>query len=152
MNAAPLVQLRAVEDADLPIFLTHQDDPVAAAMAVFPTRDREAFFEHWVEIRADPTVVTRTIVLDGVVVGDIVSWVEDGQREVGYWIGRAFWGRGVATGALRLLLDEIAERPMYARVALDNIGSRRVLEHCGFTFVGEADAHDGVRERIFRLG
>jgi RimJ/RimL family protein N-acetyltransferase len=151
MSAPPDVRLRAVEDADLPTFLDHQDDPVAAAMAAFPTRDREAFFEHWAEIREDPTVVTRTIVLDGVVVGDIVSWLERGQREVGYWVGRGYWGRGIATCALRLLLDEIRERPMFAHVALDNIGSRRVLEHCGFVGVGEADADDGVREWILRL-
>ena len=100
----PEVRLRPVEDADLPIFLAHQDDPVAAAMAAFPTRAPDAFYEHWAEIRADPTGLARTITVDGVVVGDILSWVEDGRREVGYWIGQEHWGRGYATAALRLLL------------------------------------------------
>jgi RimJ/RimL family protein N-acetyltransferase len=152
VSARSDIRLRAVEDADLPIFLAHQDDPVAAAMASFPTRDRDSFFQHWAEIRADPTIVTRTILADGVVVGDIVSWLEGGQREVGYWVGRTSWGRGYATAALRLLLEEIGERPLFAHVALDNTGSRRVLEHCGFTCVGEAEADDGVQEWIFRLG
>ena len=151
MNAPSDIRLRAVEDADLPIFFAHQEDPVAAAMASFPTRDREAFFHHWAEIRADPTNITRTILADRVVVGDIVSWLERGQREVGYWVGRTSWGRGYATAALLLLLEEIGERPIFAHVALDNTGSRRVLEHCGFTRVGEALADDGVREWIFRL-
>ena len=145
------VRLRPVEDADLAIFLAHQDDPVAAAMAAFPTRAPDAFYEHWTEIRADPTVLARTITVDRVVVGDIVSWVEDGRHEVGYWIGREHWGHGYATAALRLLLDEVPDRPLFARAAEHNVGSRRVLDHCGFIRVGETDA-DGFREAIYRLG
>ena len=147
----PQVRLRPVEDADLPIFLAHQDDPIAAAMASFPTRAPDAFYEHWAKIRADPTNVTRTIVADDEVVGDIVSWLDDGRRQVGYWIGRGHWGRGFATAGLRLLLEEIDERPVTAHVALDNIGSQRVVEKCGFVRVGEAVADDGVHEAIFRL-
>ena len=149
---APRVSLRPVEDADLPIFLGHQDDPVAAAMASFPTREPDAFYAHWATIRADPTTITRTILAEGGVVGDIVSWIWDGHREVGYWIGRESWGRGYATAALRLLLEEIQDRPIVAHVALDNIGSQRVVEHCGFVRVGEAFADDGVHEAIYRLG
>jgi RimJ/RimL family protein N-acetyltransferase len=145
------IRLRAVEDADLPIFLAHQDDPVAAAMAAFATRTPDAFYRHWAEIRADPTVVARTITADGVVVGDIVNWLEDGHREVGYWIGRDHWGRGFATAALRSLLEEVLERPIEARVADHNTGSRRVLEHCGFVQVGDTEA-DGFHEGIYRLG
>ena len=145
------VRIRPVEDADLPIFLAHQDDPIAAAMAVFPTRAPDVFYAHWAKIRAVPENVTRTIVVDGEVVGDIVSWPGEGGREVGYWIGRSHWGKGYATAALRLLLEEIAERPMTAHVALCNIGSQRVVEKCGFVRVGEEVADDGVHELIFRL-
>ena len=81
-----------------------------------------------------------------------MSWIAGDHREVGYWIGREWWGRGVATGALRLLLDEVTDRPILAHVVLDNIGSQRVLEHCGFARVGEAAADDGVHEAIYRLG
>ena len=150
MTAPPDVRIRAVEDADLPVFLAHQDDPVAAAMAAFPTRAPDAFYAHWAEIRAHLTNLTRTITADGVVVGDIVSWVEDGRREVGYWIGQEHWGRGYATAALRLLLDEVPDRPMFARAAEHNTRSRRVLERCGFVRVGETDA-DGFHEGIYRL-
>ena len=52
---APRVRIRPVEDDDLPIFLAHQDDPVAAAMAAFPTRAPDVFYAHWAKIRADPT-------------------------------------------------------------------------------------------------
>ena len=114
----PRVRIRPVEDDDLPIFLAHQDDPIAAAMAAFPTRAPDVFFEHWAKIRADPTNYTRTIVADDEVVGDIVSWLDDGGREVGYWIGREHWGKGFATAALRLLLEEIEDRPITAHVAV----------------------------------
>jgi RimJ/RimL family protein N-acetyltransferase len=147
----PQVRIRPVEDHDLAIFLAHQDDPVAAAMAAFPTRAPDVFFKHWAKIRADPANVTRTIVADGEVVGDILSWPDDGGRQVGYWIGRDHWGKGFATAALRLLLEEIRDRPMIAHVALHNIGSQRVLEHCGFVRVGEHVADDGIDEMIFRL-
>jgi RimJ/RimL family protein N-acetyltransferase len=147
----PEVSLRPVADADLPIFLAHQDDPVAAAMAAFPTRAPDALYDHWATIRADRGCITRTIVADGVVAGDIVSWMAGDQREVGYWIGREWWGRGVATTALRLLLAEVTDRPIIAHVALDNVGSQRVVEHCGFARIGEAVADDGVHEAIYRL-
>ena len=147
----PQVRLRPVEDADLPIFLAHQDDPVAAAMAAFPTRAPDAFYEHWATIRADPTNITRTIVADDEVVGDIVSWLDDGRRQVGYWIGRDHWGKGFATAALRLLLEEIKDRPVTAHIVPANIGSQRVAEKCGFVRVGEEVADDGVHELIFRL-
>ena len=145
------VRIRSVEDADLPIFLAHQDDPVAAAMAAFPTRAPDVFYEHWATIRANPTNYTRTIVADDEVVGDIVSWLDHGSRQVGYWVGRDHWGKGYATAALRLMLDEITDRPITAHIVPANIGSQRVVEKCGFLRVGEEVADDGVHELIFRL-
>ena len=147
----PQVRLRPVEDADLPIFLAHQDDPVAAAMAAFPTRAPDAFYEHWATIRSEPTNITRTVVADDEVVGDIVSWLDDGRRQVGYWIARDHWGKGFATAALRLLLEEITDRPVTAHIVPASIGSQRVAEKCGFVRVGEEVADDGVHEAIFRL-
>ena len=145
------IRIRPVEDADLPIFLAHQDDPVAAAMAAFPTRAPDVFYEHWATIRADPTNYTRTIVADDEVVGDIVSWLDHGSRQVGYWVGRDHWGKGYATAALRLMLDEITDRPITAHIVPANIGSQRVVEKCGFLRVGEEVADDGVHELVFRL-
>lgn len=152
MSEQPDVRLRPVDDADVSIFHEHQADPVAAEMAAFPTRDMATFVARWTTIRADSSIFSRAIVADGTVVGHIVCWVEGGSREVGYWIGRAHWGRGYATRALALLLEEVHDRPLIAHVALDNIGSRRVLEHCGFAVVGEPEVGaDGVSEFILRL-
>lgn len=131
------VQLRAVLEEDLPIFFEHQRDPVAATMAALPSRDRETFMAHWGKIMADETVVLRTILFNGQVVGNVVSFIRDRKREVGYWIGREHWGKGIATKALALFLQEVKMRPLYGVIARHNAGSRRVLEKCGFRFAGE---------------
>ena len=130
------VELRAVTEADLPLFYEHQLDPEAGRMAAFTARDHEAFTAHWHKIMHDDQAAPRTIEVEGEVAGNIVSWEQDGAREVGYWIDKAFWGRGVATRALALFLDEFPERPLRAHVAEHNVGSIRVLERCGFTISG----------------
>ena len=53
-----------------------------------------------------------------------------------YWIGREFWGKGIATKALAVFLSAVKARPLYARAAKDNIASLRVLEKCGFAITG----------------
>jgi RimJ/RimL family protein N-acetyltransferase len=136
---AEAVTLREVEPADLPIFFEHQCDPVALAMAGMPGRDRQAFDEHWARILADDTGRIRTIVADGEVVGNVLSFERGDRREVGYWIGRHHWGRGVATAALVAFLGEEPVRPLHAGVAPQNGGSLRVLEKCGFAVCGEED-------------
>ncbi len=128
------VVLRTVHDSDLPVFFRQMNDPEAVWMAAFGPEDpadRAAFDTRWARIRAS-SAVPRTILADGDVVGSAAVYGEPGEREVTYWVDRAYWGRGVATAALRALLAEVTERPLYARAAADNTGSLRVLEKCGF--------------------
>ncbi|MFG2678116.1 GNAT family N-acetyltransferase [Streptomyces sp. NPDC048392] len=128
------IALREVHDSDLPVFFRQMNDPEALRMAAFTPEDPsdwDAFATHWRKIRASRDVV-RTILGDGDVVGSTAVYGDPGQREVTYWVDRAYWGRGVATAALRALLAEVRDRPLYARAAADNTGSRRVLEKCGF--------------------
>lgn len=121
-------------------------------MAAFPARDRAAHDAHWAKILADEAVIARTIVDGHLVVGNIGSWVTEGEREVGYWIGRRYWGRGHATGAVAEYVAEVAERPLHARVAEHNVASVRVLTKCGFAVVGEErHAGDPVKEIVLRL-
>src|SRR5512139_4140666 len=126
------ILLRDVITNDLPIFFEQQFDPVANQMAAFPARDREAFMAHWTKILADESNILKTILFDGQVAGNIVSWEQSGEQDVGYWLGREYWGKGIATRALSLFLEHITTRPLYAHVAKHNIASRRVLEKCGF--------------------
>jgi len=131
------ILLRDVTESDLPILFEHQLDPEATAMAAFPSRDKEAFYAHSKKIMADETVIFKAIVFDGQLTGSIVSWEMAGEREVGYWIGKEYWGRGIATKALAEYVELVTQRPLYAHVAQHNVGSRRVLEKCGFTVIGE---------------
>jgi RimJ/RimL family protein N-acetyltransferase len=131
------VELRDVVEADLPVLYAHQRDPESTRLAAFPPRDEPAFMAHWARILVDPSLVAKAILVDGQVAGNVVSFDQGGQRLVGYWLGREFWGRGVATQALSAFLDEVPERPLHARVAKHNVGSIRVLEKCGFVVSGE---------------
>lgn len=135
------IALRAVEDADLPLFFAWTNDPEAMRVAGFTPQDnadRAAFDARWARIRAGAGgVVMRTVVAGGTVVGHVGAYGADDDRQVTYWIGRAHWGRGLATAALRTFLDATPARPLHARAAADNLGSRRVLEKCGFVVTGE---------------
>jgi RimJ/RimL family protein N-acetyltransferase len=150
------IRLRHVTEDDLPIFFEHQWDPDANQMAAFLPRDEAAFMAHWKKILADPTAPVRTILFGGHVAGNVVSWVRDGKQLVGYWIGKAYWGKGVATQALSQFLGVVEARPLFAHVAKRNLASIRVLEKCGFTICVEATESldppsDGVEELVFQL-
>jgi RimJ/RimL family protein N-acetyltransferase len=134
----PEVLLRDVEADDLPFFFEHQRDPVSVALVVFRSRERAEFDEHWAKILADDTSLKKTIVADGQIAGHIASFERDGEREVGYWIDRALWGRGIASEALSAFLSLEQRRPLYAGVAPHNLASIRVLQKCGFTLCKSA--------------
>lgn len=134
--------LRDVLETDVPIFFEHQREPEATRMAVFPPRDEETFTAHWRKILANPDAIQKTIVADGEVAGNILCFERDGRREVGYWIGKEYWGRGLATRALAELLEEVPTRPLYATVAKTNVASIRVLEKCGFVVVDSRKEFD----------
>ena len=102
-------------------------------MVVFRSRERDEFDKHWAKILANETALTKTIVADGQVAGHIASFLRDGEREIGYWIDRALWGRGIASEALSAFLRLEQTRPLCAGVAPHNIASMRVLQKCGFT-------------------
>jgi RimJ/RimL family protein N-acetyltransferase len=150
------VTLRDVVPQDLPVLFEHQRDPAAVAMAAFRTREREAFTAHWQRILADPSVAKQTILCGGRIAGNVVAFRQGDRHLVGYWVGREFWGQGVATRALLAFVELVTTRPLHAFVAKHNVGSIRVLEKCGFRLVGEqpqpADGSgDGVVELLFVL-
>lgn len=154
-DAPGLVRLRDVVDADLETLFEHQRDPVAFRMAAFVARNRDAFMEHWRQnILGDDAVVKKAILCDDEVVGNVVCYQRSGEWLIGYWLGRPFWGQGIATRAMGLFVAEVAVRPIHALVAKDNAGSIRVLEKCGFVVTGEdrSPGLDGdVEEFVFTL-
>ena len=141
--------LRNVVNDDLPIFFEYQLDQEANYMAAFTAKDptnQEAFMAHWHRILADKTNIIQTILFNGQVAGSVSSYEEEGKPEVTYWLGKEYWGKGIATWALKeFLATKNQIRPIYARVAKDNLGSRRVLEKCGFKIIGESKGFANVR-------
>ena len=128
-------------------------------MAAFLPRDpsdRDAFLTHWRRILSDPTKITKAILWKGQVAGTVGSFLWDGKPQVTYWIGKEFWGNGIATQALTELLRVVNDRPLYASTANDNVASMRVLEKCGFAMRGSAKAFAKARgtdrRSVFRAG
>ena len=134
------VLLRDVTEADLPTFFEQQRDPDASRMAAFtledPT-DRAAFMAHWARIMGDDAVTIKTILFHGQIVGHMLSYPWLDKPQIGYWMLREYWGKGIATTALAKFLREVKVRPLYARAAKDNVASLRVMEKCGFIVVRE---------------
>lgn len=144
------IRLRAVCREDLGTLFEFQCEPEAVEMAGFPARDHDAFMTHWDRLLSNPELVTMSVTVDDTVAGHIGSWFQDDQRLVGYWIGRGYWGRGVATQMLSLFLQHVTDRPIRAFVVKHNVASSRVLQKCGFRLdedtAGESDEFVFVRE------
>lgn len=148
-----IVQLRAVSGDDLPIFFEQMRDPTANHMAAFTAKDpddRHAFDLHWAKILADPTLTIQTILFGGQVAGHIACHGWFGDPEISYWLGKEFWGQGIATRALAAFMELVETRPLYARAANDNTASLRVLEKCGFTITGEDQGFSTVRGQMVK--
>lgn len=143
--------LRKVIEEDISTFFDQQCDSTANYMAAFTAKEpsnRVAFLARWKRIRADATVIARTIVTTSQVAGHVMSYEEAGRREVTYWLGKEYWGKGIATRALAEFLAEInRSRPIYARAATDNAGSLRVLEKCGFTVISKTTGFANARHK-----
>jgi RimJ/RimL family protein N-acetyltransferase len=154
------VALRPIEDGDLDALFEQMRDPESVWMAAFTAPDpddREAFDARMIKLRTSPDILALAVTRNGQLVGNIGTWVMDGERDLAYWIDRAVWGQGIAGQALALLLELVPDRPIFARAASDNAGSVRVLQRAGFAVVGTEVSYANARgaeieETIFRLG
>ncbi|UTW58362.1 GNAT family N-acetyltransferase [Kordiimonas sp. SCSIO 12603] len=99
----------------------------------------------------DGSIVERGIYNDqGELIGNAGHFPhESGGREIGYFIGRDFWGKGYATEAGKALINLVREQGhagiIYGTVAKDNPASMRVLEKLGFIQVGEGSGTSAAR-------
>ncbi len=139
-HPADEIRLRPVAHSDLPALFEMQTDPESNAMAGTKPRTREVFVSAWERNLVDPGVNARVIEIDGAgepeIVGTISRFQADGHDCVGYWIERAHWGKGIASRALMIFLDEERRRPLHATSARTNAPSRHILEKGGFRCVG----------------
>lgn len=148
------ISLRELEDSDLSVFWQQLTDPELQQMAAVTRKyhyDRGHFDQHWAKVRSDPSVILRTVLADGAVAGHAAVFGPPSEREVTYVIGRAHWGRGIATAALAELIGLEPTRPLHADAAADNTGSLRVLQKCGFAVTGTSRCFARARDEEIDL-
>lgn len=70
------------------------------------------------------------------------------QSEIGYWVAPAFWNTGLASQAVQTLVDANPNDndTMFAAVFQDNTASAKVLTHCGFQYLGDAETFSVARD------
>jgi [ribosomal protein S5]-alanine N-acetyltransferase len=157
-NNNNIILTRTVKD-DLERFFQFQLDPEAIYLAAFTPKDphnRAAYFEKYTKFLGDPTIHMQTIHVNDRIVGSIARFYIEGDAEITYWIDRPYWGQGIGSSALARFLTIELTRPLYGRVAFDNIGSQRVLEKNGFEKIGKDSGFANARqteieEFIYRL-
>lgn len=155
----PAIQLRTTLHSDLEHFFLFQIDKEACYLAAFMGKDhadRDAYMKKWDRLLNDEIINIRTILADGVIAGSVSKYVMEGDAEITYWIDKPYWGQGVASTALMQFLTIENTRPIFGRVAFDNIGSQRVLEKCGFVKTGTDHGFASARgteieEYIYKL-
>ena len=153
------IKLRPTEIADLELLFQFQTDKEGGYMAAFMPKDptdKSAYIDKFTKLLKDPTVNNQTIILDNIIVGSIAKFIMEGNTEITYWIDRKYWGQGIASKALNKFLVIETIRPIFGRVAFDNVGSQKVLEKCGFvkkgTDKGFANARQTeIEEYIYKL-
>lgn len=139
--------LRSWRADDLDALVRHADSPHVAAQLRdrFPHPYTREAGEGWLAFATSQQPVTNFVIaVDDALVGgiglELGSDVERVSAEVGYWLGEAAWGRGLATAALRGFCDyafaTFALTRLYAVPFAANMASRRVLEKAGFLLVG----------------
>ena len=134
------ILLRPLTEADLPILFQQQLDPEAVVLSAYPSKDKGEFMRHWEGILKNKNVIARAILYKEKVAGHIICWKEGRyEQRIGYWIGKEFWGRGIATSALQEFLTQVKVRQLYAEAANHNTASKRVLEKNGFNLLDEGN-------------
>ncbi|CAN5421566.1 GNAT family N-acetyltransferase [soil metagenome] len=143
------ITLTKTEEDDLNSFFEFQLDQEANYLAAFTAKDafdKTAYIEKYTRHLHDPTIITRTIKLNNVIVGSIAQFVIEQDAEITYWIDSKLWGKGIASSALKEFLKIVQTRPLLGRVAFDNYGSQKVLEKCGFEKIGVAKGFANARQ------
>jgi len=154
------IKLRRTEVSDLDNLFQFQLDMEASYLAAFTPKDptdKSSYLTKYSKLLSDPTVNNQTILANNIVVGSVAKFMMEGNAEITYWLDKSFWGKGVATKALKYFLNLETTRPIFGRVAFDNYGSQKVLENCGFIKIGSDKGFANSRQKeieefIYKLG
>ena len=139
MMAGEPCRLRPYRNGDASAICAVADDFAVARWMVrrFPHPYTLRDAQEWIAIAmADPRGQILAIEVDGAIAGGIAVEPHKGERNgtalFGYWLGRVYWGRGIATEAARMLSDFTLQkgdlRRLEATVFAPNVASARVLD------------------------
>jgi RimJ/RimL family protein N-acetyltransferase len=123
------------------IAMLANDKRVAENTAHIPHPYRLADAQAFVARANSDTQTSFLITFGGPVVGAVGLGAPDGgPPEIGYWLGVPYWGQGIATEAVRAVIDhafgDLDHDMLLAGCRVTNPASRRVLEKCGFQWTG----------------
>jgi ribosomal-protein-alanine N-acetyltransferase len=144
------VVLRKTEPRDFETLFIHQLDEEAAYRAAFVNEnwnDKDAYLAKWTRLLTDPTVNSWSIIIDNKVAGSVLTWELNGEPQISYGLGKEYWNRGIVTHALQQFLAITPVRPLFGRVAFDNIASAKVLTKCGFKKINEELSYAHARKK-----
>ena len=105
----------------------------------------------WIDGQALSERTAHAVIVAGELVGCVTHWPDselqdtmglgpESAEEVGYWIGRHFWGRGIASRALETMMQQATfpgHKTVVAKVMKGNVASERVLLKCRFERAGD---------------
>ena len=78
------------------------------------------------------------------------------RAEMGYWVGKQYWKRGIATEAAKAMIEfgfnSLNLNSIYARFFDINPASGRVMEKCGMTYVGTIREHEFRFDKFYNVG
>ena len=147
--AFPVV-LRAFDVRDAPrVQLLAGEREIAEPTGVIPHPYPEGAAEAWIAVQARERAAAReytyavTPIDEPMLVGAIsLRPIATEHENLGFWIGRPYWGRGYATEAVRAVIDHLFSvtdlDALSAGCRVTNLASRRVIEKCGFQWTGAA--------------
>lgn len=137
------LKLRPWQNEDLVDLVRLADNPKIASQSrdTFRQPYTEEAGKAWLQIATQPDATVFVIEYNGQFAGGIGYHpgkdIERCNAEIGYWLGEPFWGKGLATQAVKLLVEKVKATGQFTRLFAmpfaANQGSRRVLEKAGFT-------------------
>jgi RimJ/RimL family protein N-acetyltransferase len=142
-----MISLRELlpSDSSRLVSLANNENVSRYLVYTFPYPYTTADADWWISTGSKQNAaITRVIVYSGEFVGLVGITPQAGWRdhlaEIGYWLGTQYWGKGIATSALRQMTDygfvNLRVKKLYAPVLAPNIASMGVLAKCGYQLEG----------------
>ncbi len=133
-----VICLRPITEADLQTLAQFlcDEDAIFMAGAGSGSTDVSTHIQHFKKLMEDESISMAVIISGASVVGYIAAFMRGDEREITYWIGREYWGQGIASKAVKLFLPSLQEKyvgeQIFARVVKGNKASEHVLLKAGF--------------------